>query len=447
MEENIQVEEGISLMDIIRLLLGRIKLLILVVLIGGILGGALAVFRTYDVNYYGTSMEFYVNPEKPKENTGGSESQYGVYGAYGRHVMDNMVKLLDSESFTEKLILNGLPLPLIPGSEDVDKNAANTVSEKNIDEEITLVDGTKTSLRVLITDAQSKINDWNAKSKTLANKNIEKSETTEALSKKTVYLNTLWHELYLNDFVVTSSFNEKEYATNIKDSDNSEFIDLITCYNEREVIQVELDEINAEIAVHQPAAVAAQETAETATELALKYWRKTSKYKSELSRFASSVSYSYLQSTEDIEDANNLARSFIYVKISVLNNEEFAKILRERVETVVPDYVEENMTIPADYQGTNCQRITRTDDIVMTNPGYTTNQAVRYGLLMGAAALVIACVIIIILDKSDKRLRDPEIITRKFNVPVLGIVPTIEELVIENNAKKKAQKNKKSEVK
>ena len=115
--QNVQVEEGISLMDIVKLLLTKIKLLILVVLIGGIAGGMFAVWRTIDINYYGTKVEFYVNPEKPEESKGTSSgaaaggSQYGVYGAYGRHVMDNIVKLLGSDSFAEKLILNGGELP------------------------------------------------------------------------------------------------------------------------------------------------------------------------------------------------------------------------------------------------------------------------------------------------------------------------------------------------
>ena len=61
--------------------------------------------------YYECELQFFVNPEKPKEDISANGSQYGVYGAYGRHVMDNMIKLLESESFTEKLILNGEPLP------------------------------------------------------------------------------------------------------------------------------------------------------------------------------------------------------------------------------------------------------------------------------------------------------------------------------------------------
>ena len=54
MEEKLQKEEGISLLDILRLLLSKIKLLILVVIIGGVLGGSFAVWRTIDINYHGT---------------------------------------------------------------------------------------------------------------------------------------------------------------------------------------------------------------------------------------------------------------------------------------------------------------------------------------------------------------------------------------------------------
>ena len=75
---------------------------------------------------------------------------------------------------------------------------------------------------------------------------------------------------------------------------------------------------------------------------------------------------------------------------------------------------------------------------------YTTKQAIKYAFLMAAAAGVIAAVLIIILDKSDKRLRDTEVIARKFSVPLLGIVPTIDDLKADQQGKKKVDK---SEVK
>ena len=273
MNKTFHTEEGISLMDIVKLLLSKIKLLILIVLAGGIVGGVFGVVTSYNVDYYGTQIEFYVNPESPSDANGvKNDSQYGVYGAYGRHVMDNMVKLLNSESFAEMLMLNG----------------------------------------------------------------------------------------------------------------------------------------------------------ETKTEAELEEWRKTPEYKSALRKHSSAVNFDYLKDNEDVDDANNLARSFIYVKISTLNDKKFAEELLQKVINVVPAYVEENMAIPSGYEGTNCQRITRSDDIALTNPGYTRSQAIKYALLLAAAAGVVACVVVILVDRSDKRLRDYEAVSKQLNVPILSVVPCIE---------------------
>jgi capsular polysaccharide biosynthesis protein len=86
------------------------------------------------------------------------------------------------------------------------------------------------------------------------------------------------------------------------------------------------------------------------------------------------------------------------------------------------------MIVPTDYEGTSCTRITRNDDIQRTNPNFRRNQSIKYALLAAAAAGVIAAVLVIILDAQDKRLRDHEVITRKLKVPVLGIIPTIDEM-------------------
>lgn len=289
MEETSQKEEGINLMDVIRLLFSKIKLLILILLIGAVVGGGFAVWRNIDVKYYGTEVQFYVNPEKLKDSPSSSDSsQYGVYGAYGRHVMDNIVKLLDSESFTEQLILDKKP------------------------EGVTLSD-----------------------------------------------------------------------------------------------------------------------------------WQKTDNYKKQLDRFSGHVSYSYLDSKVESDEANNLARSFIYVKISVLNDKDLAEEIYERVITVVPEYVEANMPVPTEYEGTNCQRISRMDEVTLLNPNQTVNQAIKYAVLFALACVVIACVIIIIVDRSDKRIRDEETIVRLFNVPVLGVVPTVDDLVEQTTIKQNEQRTKK----
>lgn len=294
MEEKVQMEEGLSLLDIVKLLLSKIKILFIVVLLAGILGGSYAIWKTYEINYWGTTVEFYVNPEQPKDVSGeNGGSQYGVYGAYGRHVMDNIVKLLGSEKFAEILMaeMEGVPEKIV----------------------------------------------------------IDETTGKEVIS--------------------------SEYISMLRKVDNA-------------------------------------------------------------------VSFSYLEANADYEDANNLARSFIYVNISVLNDKAFADSLLQQVRKQVPLYVEANMAVPADYTGTNCQQITVVDGIGLTNPGYTTNQAIKYAILVGAAAFVVACIVILIVDRSDKRLRDYEAVMRNLQVPVLGVIPTIESLAAESaNKQKNARKS------
>lgn len=316
MEENMQTEEGISLLDIFKLLLSKIKILLFVVVIGAILGGTLGVWKTHNVDYYGTSVEFYVNPEKKvgaSDDTQQGGSQYGVYGAYGRHVMDNMVRLLSSEIFAEQLMLGGNPLPAKQEGNDA-LNAKIDAAQKAIDEDA--------------------------------------------------------------------------------------------------------------------------EDADTLVDEALAEWRKTGSYKGLLSRIVGATKYAYLEDNADAEEANNLARSFIYVKISVLNDKAFAEDLLNRIKELVPVYIEANMAVPDGYQGTNCKPTTTVNQIVLTNPGYARSQTIKYALLLAVAAGVVACVVVILLDRSDKRLRDYDVITKKFNIPVLGVVPAIDDLAPETSKKK-----------
>lgn len=63
--------------------------------------------------YYECRLEYFVNPIRGDEEPS-ADSQFGIYGTYGRHVMDNMVKLLSSDAFSEALIdgMEGVPTRL-----------------------------------------------------------------------------------------------------------------------------------------------------------------------------------------------------------------------------------------------------------------------------------------------------------------------------------------------
>ena len=281
MQEEIVAEKEISLMDILRALIVKWKILLLVLLVGCVGGVAIGFVKTYGVHYYGTNLEFYVTPTKPSGTVSG-ESTNAVYGAYGKNVMDNIIKLLSSESFAESLI-------------------------QQTEEEGGLPDSYK----------------------------VEKYDADGTIS--TAYANLL-------------------------------------------------------------------------------------------KKVKMSVSFSYLLASEATSNTSDLARSFIYVEISVLGdeNEQFAIDLLKCVKSEVPEYVESNMMVPSGYDGTSCSSITVLDEIHLTNENYAMTTMFKFAAIMGLAAIVVACVIVVIVDRSDKRLRDYELISRKFNIPVLGVIPTIE---------------------
>lgn len=446
MEKNFQAEEGISLLDVAKLLLGKIKLLILVVLIGGIVGASFAVVTTRKVDYYGTEVSFYVNPKKAGEND--SESQYGVYGAYGKHVMDNMVKLLNSEIFTELLILNGETLPV--AEEWADKDDAEELAnlEKLISEAKTAqdkasavqleADNALVRLQGLWTSAMQDNKDYKtvAYSKAsydkvvLGNEDKYSTKLVEAYKEyegdKAFDIQTAWKDVVKNiaeykDILYTKEIYDKAVEKYPEIRDN-----LSSAFKSYEGLKMQ--------------ALDVQNFSASETEEALEAWRQTDKYKKDSKAYSEAISFSYLKET-DSASTSDLARSFIYAKIEVLRDEAFANKLLEVIKVVVPEYVKENMAIPSGYESTNCRRVTTLNQIELTNPNYTRNQAIKYGILLAGVSFVVACALIIFIDRADKRLRDYNAITKEFGVPVLGVIPSIHYLE-EQSEKSNKEDNK-----
>lgn len=390
MDENAQTQDEISLVYIFKLLLSKFKLLIIVLLAGAIVGAGLGVLRTFNKKEYGTTIEFYVNPRLDKTSSTEVESQYGVYGAYGRHVMDNMVKLLSSELFAEQLLLDettGLPKT----GENADVDAKTAIALK-----------AKTDAETAIVDAQEKL-------KTLNKANTDYREATTEV-------NTLWQQ-YINRHP-GQDFNST--PTKGKDDEVDKAI------QKQEEAKGAVDEAKDALEKAEEGATDAKKQAEDAKEDALELWRDTyADYAQKLDTVLESISYSYYDESTS-ENVSDLARSFIYVKIAVMNDETLAKDFYARIIKLVPEFVETNMAVPSGYDGTNCQRITRSDKVDRTNGDLLVKTAIKYGLLLAAASLVVACVVVIVIDRSDKRLRNVEQITETFNIPVLGVIPTIE---------------------
>jgi hypothetical protein len=156
-------------------------------------------------------------------------------------------------------------------------------------------------------------------------------------------------------------------------------------------------------------------------------WTRTEDFRAMVKRVNKSVSFSYItqaDSNKDI-DLDALALPFIYVNISVLNDKAFADLLYMFVNISVEPFVQENMWKPGEYTETKCDRLTLFDEIKQTNQGQISSTAVKYGILLALGALVVACLIFIYIDLSDKRLRDLDQVSEDLQIPLLGVIPTI----------------------
>lgn len=391
MDENAQTQDEISLVYIFKLLLRKIKLLLIVLLVGAFVGAGLGVLRTFNKKEYGTTIEFYVNPRLDKSSSTEIESQYGVYGAYGRHVMDNMVKLLSSELFAEQLLL------------DAETGLPKTGDNAEVDAKTAVAIQAQAAADTAVADAEEKLDALN--------------EANTEYNEATTLVNTLW-----------AQYRNAHTGENL--SSTPTIIDGETALNDaianQKRLQSVIDAAEAVLETAEEVAANAKKEAKEKKEDALELWRDTyAPYSEELDTVLESISYSYYDESSD-ENVSDLARSFLYVKIAVLNNEDLAKDYYSKIIELVPQFVETNMAVPSGYDGTNCQRITRSDKIDRTNADVMLKTALKYGLLLAAAALVVACVVVIIVDRSDKRLRNVEQITETFNIPVLGVIPTIQ---------------------
>ena len=379
MKDELQTEE-LSLLDIFRTLLQKIKILVIVLLASVVLGGAFGFLTTMNTHYYGTSIQFYVNPKEKEAGT--NESTYGVYGAYGVNVMDNMIKLLESDLFTERLILGGDKLP---------------------------PKGLSNELDALIATAEEKYAACKEPYALIAEKELAYKEADEAFDEA-------WAK-YVKDQQDTvgfvKSFNEETCLNNGYD------ITVKQTYQARQEAKEEI--IKAENTYS-----SLFNAYEKAKKAALQNWRLLEQYTRIHDIITKSVKYSYLPAGEKSDNASNLARSFIYVEVSVLGNEKFANTLLTVLRQEVAAFVSEKMIVPSGYVGTSCEETTTRAVIELTNEGYAVKSTIVFAVLAGFISLVIAAIILVILDKSDKRLRDYETTAKQLNLPVLGVIPTLE---------------------
>ena len=363
--------QELTFKEILKTLIPKTKILIVILLIGAVLGGCVGVASSYAEQFYGTEIVFYVSP-KPGADSGKNDSQYGVYGAYGWHVMDNITKLLSSESFAEELLLgeNGLPI--------------ESILEKETD---------RTQLDEKIAKAMGPISDAEAAKKLV-------DEADEVLSQKKLE--------YANASSEAAKANSN-YLSLVSAKADAELIEAARLVSEdtaskEQQKKHELDAAEQDRQLKYNDYQVKHNNSLSQIEDVLGIWRTSEVYREYVELISRSVKYSFYDDT-DLKvgtSTETLAKSFIYVNINVSESVELADFVYDRVTEVLPRYVRENMAVPSGYAGTNCQRISRLDEIKQAETGALLVTAIGWAVASGILAFIIVAVAMVVSSRTKE---------------------------------------------
>ena len=363
--------QELSLKEILKAIIPKIKALVIIFIVGAMIGGCVGFVIADGKQYFGTNIEFYVSP-RPGENGKNNDSQYGVYGAYGWHVMDNITKLLSSESFAEELLLGEDRLPLESALPD-----ASDAKRAELDRMISEI---KDPLEKY---AAAKA-EMEAAAEAYAQRQQEHTLAVSVANKAgSVYKSLV--DAGADEESIDAALQRKN------DADRDEML-----------AKVALD--NAEIDRNEKKA-AAKKLAVSDLSLGEIYdlWRETDAYKKSIALIMKSVNFSFYNE-RDLQVSSStetLAKSFIYVDINVTESLETADFVYGRIVDVLPRYVQTNMAVPSGYVGTNCQRISRLDQVKPVGSGTSATVAL-YAAVGGVLALCAASVMIVACDRVKK---------------------------------------------
>jgi capsular polysaccharide biosynthesis protein len=164
------------------------------------------------------------------------------------------------------------------------------------------------------------------------------------------------------------------------------------------------------------------------------YAKQVKEYDEYIRKVQNSITFRYRQDAKKAEDSTDTTESknFIYVELSVMEegiyDKEFTRELLRQMIVKIPKIVSETMLNPDEniYAKTGCTLVTPLYPMVeWMNESYTLTETIKFAALVGLATLLVACIAVVVFDRLDKRVREVELIEKRFNIPVLGVIPTI----------------------
>ena len=355
MKSNVHDQHNeLDLLDLLKILLAKIKLIVCVALIAAILGGAFGFAFTLIGNHdFGTQIEFYITPNAP-------DSQ--------------ILHLLSSERFAEKLMLdeNGLPAGYSGAEYDaalaakLESKAADAAyaeakrASKMAPRELAAIQKTYEEKQKAYDDVYNLLSVYQSASDEIAKQpdHIEKMKKYEAAVEEAKAEKVIAEKAY---YVASQKALE---ATN-----------------------------NLEAAKEN--ASNARKLADDLAEEILKAWREQSQNKKKISSIHKSLKYDYIDDASSKDADTTAYRQFLVVSISVEKDEQLAKRLLDNLCYKLPAYIEENTTSADSVEETECILISTAAEIEDLDKNSLVKEVIKYALVTAIAALAVTCILVI----------------------------------------------------
>ena len=356
MEQNMVNENKAKLCvsDLIRLFFKKLKVIVIIALICGIIGGALGVYFAIDNAQYTAELNIYVSP---LDDT------------------DVLLNDLRSGRFAELLLLdeNGLP----PKASCNAKDYENALAALKVYE-----DARERRWQKHVEASEHHITDVESTYKRL------EEEYTRVFELLTVY-KTADGETVNNEEHLKMTAIIEEKLLSIQEKKDAYYENYyVPAYQKQVQLRAELTALKDEV-------TAARRDAEEAVEKVLVEWRKTPGVAEKVNKIMGSTSYKYYEAESAASDAASkdptfAEKKYIKIKISVPSKDkDFAKSLVGAYKTHLCDYVEKKIETIANTADVYCTITNPTASVVAPKSSYYVGEAVKYAVVAMIAAVVL----------------------------------------------------------
>lgn len=382
MNDNVQNTTELDLIDLLKILGSKIKLIVCVALIAAIAGGAFsAAITLFARKNFGAQVEFYITPS--------SDSQ--------------VLYLLSSERFAEKLLLDENGLPEGASGEDYDKALAAKNAYYDALENL---------------DEAKKASKEAPRELAIAQKAYEEKQKAyeEAYDLLSIYKGA-------QDEVAKQDGHKEMLALYEDEVEKTKAENDIAKKAYYAASQKAL-EANHKLESAKEDATEAKKLADEASEIILENWRSQGDNREKISKISESVTYSYLdvETTSTNDSENKQISRFLVAQISVARDEELAKTLLNRMREVLPTYVEENVVRTEETeQETDCILISTTVAVENLAKNTLVLDIVKFALIGMVGALAVTCIAVMItgVKELDKRKKSEYAENGDINAPLV----------------------------